>query len=157
MAKKTKGKQEQTGPATIQNRRARHDYAIEESHEAGIELVGPEVKSLYAGNAQLTDGYCKVESGELWLYGVYIAPYEQASRFNVEDRRRRRLLMHRSEIKRIAAKAQEKGFTIIPLNIYFTRGKAKVEVGLGRGKKMYDRRETIKERDEMRRRQRGED
>jgi len=158
MAKKGKSKQEQQGPATIVNRRARHDYQFDETHEAGLMLAGPEVKSIFQGNVQLVDAYCRIDDGELWLCEMYIAPYAQASHYNVDTRRKRKLLMHRSEIKRLQAKAQEKGYAIIPLKIYFnSRGKAKVEIGLGRGKKHYDKRESIKERDEARRQQRGED
>ena len=155
MAKKSKQSQAPSGPATIHNRRARFDYHIEETHEAGIALVGPEVKSIYLGNAQLADGYVKVENGELWLIGVYVAPYEQAYNSNVDTRRTRKLLMHKPEIRRIAAKAQEKGLTIIPLKLYFSHGKAKLEIGLARGKREYDKREAIQAKDERRERQRA--
>jgi SsrA-binding protein len=155
MAKKSKQSKAPSGPATIQNRKARFDFHIEETHEAGIVLVGPEVKSIYLGNAQLTDGYVKVENGELWLIGVYVAPYEQAYNYNVETRRSRKLLMHKAEIRRIAAKAQEKGLTLIPLKLYFNHGKAKLEIALARGRREYDKREAIQEKDERRERQRG--
>jgi SsrA-binding protein len=151
-----KGDLQPTGPATVRNRRARYDYEISETHEAGIALVGPEVKSVYAGNVQLAEGFCKVEAGELWLHNVYIAPYEQASHFNVDPRRPRKLLMHREEIRRIGAKAQEKGLTIIPLRVYFANGRAKVEIGLGRGKRKYDKREQIARKEERRERERYE-
>lgn len=157
MAKKDKRGKEQSGPATIQNRKARHDYEVFDTFEAGIVLIGPEVKSVYKGNVQLTDGYCQVENGELWLKGVYIAPYEQAGRWNVEERRPRKLLMHKSEILRLKAKSQEKGLTIVPLKVYFAHGKAKVQIGLARGKRAYDKREAIAKKDERRARERGQE
>jgi SsrA-binding protein len=157
MAKKTKQQEAPKGPATILNRKARYDYEIVETHEAGIALQGPEVKSVFLGNVQLLDGFCIITNGELWLHGVYIQPYERLGYAKVEVRRPIKLLMHRAEIKRLDAKAKEKGFTIIPLKMYFTRGRAKVEIGLGRGKRQYDKRDAIAAKDERRRSQRGQD
>lgn len=146
-----------SGPATIENRRARHDYFIEDSFEAGIELKGAEVKSLRQGNANLQDAYVQVQDGELWVQGMFIRPYEQANRWAPEERRARRLLAHKNDILRLRQKAQEKGLTLIPLKVYFTRGWAKMEVGIARGKRQYDKRESIKERDIQREMRRGED
>jgi len=132
------------------NRKARHEYHIIESFEAGIELTGTEVKSLRAGKSNLQDSYAKVENGELLLYNMHISPYDQGNRFNHEPKRPRRLLMHRQEIMRLLGKVREKGFSLIPLKVYFKNGWAKVEVSLARGKKLYDRREDMAERDAKR-------
>ncbi|HEY0865766.1 MAG TPA: SsrA-binding protein SmpB [Fimbriimonas sp.] len=150
MAKKTADKKEAQAPKSVQNRRARHDYAIEHSFEAGIVLVGSEVKSLYKGRANLTDAYCRVLNGELWLLNLDIEPYEQATVFQHERRRDRKLLMHRKEIGLIERRSQEKGFAIIPLAIYFKNGRAKVEIALARGKAEYDKRKQIAEQDTRR-------
>ncbi|MCA0361769.1 MAG: SsrA-binding protein SmpB [Armatimonadetes bacterium] len=138
------------GPATIQNRKAGFDYHFEEVHEAGIALVGSEVKSLFLGRANLTDAYCQVSSGELWLFNLDIEPYEFANAFGHERRRKRKLLMHKKEIEQLRRKTEEKGFSLIPAKIYFKEGKCKVSVAVARGKKQYDKRESIKERDEKR-------
>jgi SsrA-binding protein len=130
-------------PRQIQNRKARHDYVIEETHEAGIVLVGSEVKSVYLGRAHLTDSYCRVVNDELWLHNFDIEPYEHSGHYKPERRRDRKLLMHRKEINLLERKAQEKGFTIVPLRAYFKRGKVKIEIGLGRGRKSYDKRDKI--------------
>ncbi|MFZ5649867.1 MAG: SsrA-binding protein SmpB [Bacillota bacterium] len=132
------------------NRRARHEYHIIESFEAGIELSGTEVKSLRAGKANLQDSYARVENGDLLLYNMHISPYDQGNRFNHEPKRTRRLLMHKFEIMRLLGKVREKGFSLIPLKIYFKNGWAKVELALARGKKLYDRREDMAERDAKR-------
>jgi len=134
-----------------QNRKARHEYFILDSVEAGVSLSGTEVKSLRAGRANLTDSYATVEGGEVWLHQVHISPYEPASRFNVEPRRKRKLLLHKREISRLLRQVSEKGVTLIPLRLYFKDGYAKVELGLARGKRLYDKREAIKEKDEERR------
>ena len=126
------------------NRKARHEFQILETFEAGIELRGPEVKSLRAGNVSFQDAHARVQRGELWLHSVHISPYEQANRSNVDPVRARRLLLHRHEIRRLIAKIKEKGLTIVPLEIYFTRGYAKVNLALARGKKLYDKREDLK-------------
>jgi len=126
------------------NRKARQEFQIRETFEAGIELRGPEVKSLRAGNVSFQDAHARVQRGELWLHSVHISPYEQANRSNVDPVRARRLLLHRHEIRRLIAKIKEKGLTIVPLEIYFTRGYAKVNLALARGKKLYDKREDLK-------------
>ena len=133
------------------NRKARHNYTIEETFEAGIVLVGSEVKSLRQGNCSLEDGYAVIKDGEVILRGVHIAPYKQASIYNVDPDRDRRLLLHRREIARLVGKVKERGYTLVPLRIYFKRGYAKVELGLGRGKKLYDKRRKLREEDERRR------
>ena len=132
------------------NRRARHDYAIEETFEAGLVLTGTEIKSLRAGKASLAEAYARIEKGEGWLIGAHIAEWPGASRGNHEPRRPRKLLLHRAQIDQLAGKTQAKGLTLIPLKIYVTRGHAKIELGLGRGKKQYDRRREIAARDARR-------
>lgn len=130
------------------NRKAFRDYEILEKLEGGIALAGSEVKSLRQAKASLDDSFARIEGGELFLYNAYIAPYEQASYLNVESKRQRKLLLHRGQIKRLADKTAQRGFTIIPLKMYFnSRGLVKVELALARGKKFYDRREDIKRRD----------
>jgi len=131
----------------VQNRKARHDYHIEDRIEAGIALIGTEVKSLRMGRASLQDSYAEVLGGEVFLRNAHIDQYEPASRFNHDPLRPRRLLLHKSEIRRLAAKVSEKGYTLIPLSIYFKDGKAKVDLALARGKKSYDKREAIRQRD----------
>jgi SsrA-binding protein len=133
-----------------ENRKARHDYHIHESYEAGIVLTGTEVKSLRAGKANLKDSYARIDKGELMLHNLHISPYEQGNRFNHEPLRTRKLLMHREEINKLLGKTQEKGYTLIPLKLYFTRGKAKLQLGLATGKKNYDKRQDIAERDAKR-------
>ncbi|MBV6456987.1 MAG: SsrA-binding protein [Fimbriimonadaceae bacterium] len=147
---KAKKLDRQEGPATIQNRRARFDYIIEESFEAGIVLVGSEVKSLYRGRANLTDAYCQINNGELFVFELDIEPYDHASIFLQPRRRERKLLMHRHEIELIERKSREKGYTLIPLKAYFKNGRVKLEIGLARGKKQFDKREQIKEKDTRR-------
>lgn len=134
----------ETGRRLIaQNKKARHDYHIEDTYEAGIVLQGTEVKSLRAGRASLVDGFCDVEDGEVFLHQVHIPTYTQGTWTNHEVRRRRKLLLNRSEIDRIDAKIREKGYTLIPLTMYFKDGRAKVEIALARGKKLYDKRQAI--------------
>lgn len=129
------------------NRKAYHDYHVEETLEAGIVLMGSEVKSIANGKINLTDAYCRVLDGELWLLHAHVSHYDPAARYGHEERRKRKLLAHRKEIDRLQAKILQKGLTLIPLKVYFKGGKAKVEVGLCRGKREYDKRETIKEKD----------
>jgi SsrA-binding protein len=129
------------------NRKARHDYFIIETMEAGIVLHGSEVKSLRMGQANLRDSYARVDRGELFLFNMHISPYEQGSHFNPDPRRPRKLLMHRREIKRLVGKTTERGLTLVPLQLYFSEGKAKVELALGRGKRDYDRRDDIERRE----------
>ncbi len=126
------------------NRKARHEFEILETVEAGIALKGPEVKSLREGKVSFQDAFARVDRGELWLHSLHVSPYEQANRFNVDPVRPRKLLLHRHEIRRLASKVDEKGLTLVPLEIYFARGYAKVLLALARGKKLYDKRETLK-------------
>ena len=133
------------------NRRARHDYKIEETMEAGLVLTGTEVKSLRVNGCSLTDGYVRLKGREAWLVNVQIPAYEQGTFFSQhEPRRDRKLLLHARELKRLVGTLQEKGFALLPLRLYFKRGRVKAELGLGRGKKHYDKRETIKKRDAQR-------
>ena len=132
------------------NKRARFDYAIDEVFEAGLVLQGTEVKSLRAGRATLKDAYAEVRDGEMFLLHAHINQYEQANRFNHEPERPRKLLLHKREIHRLAGKTQERGLTLIPTRMYFSRGKAKVELGLGKGKRQYDKRQDMKRRDAQR-------
>ncbi|MDQ7822814.1 MAG: SsrA-binding protein SmpB [Candidatus Eremiobacteraeota bacterium] len=125
------------------NRKAYHEYFIDEKLEAGIVLTGTEVKSLRRGKASLTESYAIVRSGECWLVSAHISPYEEGNIYNHEPLRTRKLLLHRDEIKRLHAKVAEKGFTLVPIRMYFKRGKAKVELGIARGKKLYDKREAL--------------
>ncbi|SHF61101.1 SsrA-binding protein SmpB [Desulforamulus putei] len=134
-----------------ENRRARHEYHILETYEAGIALTGTEVKSLRAGKANLQDSFARVENGEMMLYNMHISPYEQGNRFNHEPKRTRRLLMHKQEILRLYGKVREKGLALIPLKVYFNpRGRVKVELALAQGKKSFDKRQDIAARDAKR-------
>ena len=128
------------------NRRARHDYFIEETYEAGLVLQGSEVKSLRDGKANLKDSYARIDKGEAFLVNAHISPYFAASRFNHDPTRKRKLLLHSQQIRRLTGKVKERGLTLIPLRLYFKNGRAKVELGLARGKKMYDKRETLRKR-----------
>jgi SsrA-binding protein len=138
-----------------QNKRARHDYAIEDVYEAGLVLTGTEVKSLRAGRASLVDGYALIKDGEAWLQNVHIPQYTEGTWTNHEPRRPRKLLLHRTEIGRLVGKTREGGRTLIPLSLYFKDGKAKVEIGLARGKKSYDKRVALAERQADREMQRA--
>ena len=138
-----------------QNKKARHNYSIEDTYEAGIALVGTEVKSLREGRANLGDSYGKIKNGELFLVDAHISPYSHANRFNHDPLRTRKLLLHKKEIRRLIGKVQERGFTLIPLRLYFSNGKAKVELGLGKGKKLFDKRETLKRKTMERDMERG--
>ncbi len=129
------------------NRRARFDYEILDTVEAGLVLVGPEVKSLRAGQASLSDAYATIRSGEAYLVNAHIPPYKEAGRENVDPRRERKLLLHRSEIARWKGKVAERGLTLVPLSLYFKDGRAKVEIGLARGKRKGDKRQAIRERE----------
>ncbi len=132
------------------NRRAFHDYFIDDRLEAGIVLTGTEIKSLRAGRINLSDGYARILNDEAFLENVHIAPYEQGARENPDPLRRRRLLLHRAQIRDLSRTVRQKGFTIVPLKVYLTKGRAKVELGLARGKKQYDKRQAIAERDARR-------
>lgn len=133
-----------------ENRKARYDYSIIESLECGIELVGTEVKSLKTGRFSFTDSYARIKEGELFLVGFHITPYPFGNLFNHDPDRERRLLVHKQEIKRLKRKTDEKGYTLIPLRIYLKKGYVKLEIGIAVGKKMHDKREAIKERDQKR-------
>jgi SsrA-binding protein len=128
------------------NKKARHEYFIEDTYEAGVVLTGTEVKSLREGRASLVDGFAQVRDGELWMYNVHIPEYNQGTWNNHAPRRMRKLLLHRSEIQKLIGKTKESGLTLIPLELYFKDGKAKIELGLARGKKDYDKRQTLLER-----------
>ena len=132
------------------NRKARHDYHIEDVYEAGLVLSGTEVKSLRAGRASLIDGFASIDRGEAWLENVHIPEFEQGSWTNHSTRRKRKLLLNRKEIAKLAGKTSESGYTLVPLSLYFKDGYAKVELGLAKGKKAYDKRQTLKERDAQR-------
>ncbi|GMU51381.1 MAG: SsrA-binding protein [Candidatus Xenobia bacterium] len=132
------------------NRKARHEYHILETIECGLVLVGTEVKSLRQGKANLTDAYAVVQQNEVWLYNLHISPFDKGNRFNHDPLRPRKLLLHRMEIRRLIGKTQEKGLTLIPLRLYFLNGKVKVELALGKGKKLYDKRESEAARDAQR-------
>jgi len=132
------------------NRKARHDYDIIETYDAGVVLTGTEIKSVRAHRVNLQDAFAAVERGELWLFNMHISPYEPGSRDNPTSRRTRKLLMHKREINRLLGRTVEKGLTIVPLKIYLERGYAKVELGLARGRRQYDKREAIAEREARR-------
>lgn len=137
------------------NRRARHEYEIEEIYEAGVVLTGTEVKSLRAGRASIQEAFARVEQDEVWLYHMHIPPYEAGNIFNHDPLRRRKLLLHRSQIRRLFGRAQQKGYTLVPLRLYFRRGVAKVELGIARGKRQYDKRAAIARREAERQVQRA--
>lgn len=134
----------------VKNRKARHDYAVLDTYEAGLVLTGTEVKSLREGKANLKDSYAREEAGEVFLHNLHISEYGQGNRFNHDPARVRKLLLHRHEIARLKGRVQEKGLTLVPLRLYFKRGKAKVELALARGKRDYDRRHDIAKRDARR-------
>ncbi len=145
---------ERGSKVVAQNKKARYDYHIEDTFEAGLVLTGTEVKSLRAGRASLVDGFAEVEGGEVWLSGVHIPEYTQGTWTNHEPRRRRKLLLHRLEIERLSSRVAERGLTIVPLSLYFKDGRAKVEIALARGKRTYDKRQALAEKDARREAQR---
>ena len=132
------------------NRKARHDYAIEERFEAGIVLTGSEVKSLRGGRASLTEAYARVDGREVWIENMHIPPYESGEKRGYDPKRRRKLLLKRGEIERLVGKTAEKGLTLVPMRLYFTHGLAKLEIGLGRGKRAYEKRQSLAEREHRR-------
>lgn len=132
------------------NRRARHEFLIEETIEAGLALMGSEVKALREGKANLKDSFGRIENGEVWLWNAHISPYGPASQFGHEPTRTRKLLLHRQEIERLQGKVKERGLTLVPLRLYFKNGRAKVELALARGKKQHDKREAIRDREQRR-------
>ena len=129
------------------NKKAYFDYFIDDTVEAGIVLSGNEVKSIKLQNASLKDSFCKIERGELWLKNMFVAPYAKGSVFNSEERRDRKLLLHRAELSKLEGKVRQKGITLVPLKLYFKGNRVKVEIGLCRGKKLYDKRESAREKD----------
>ena len=133
----------QSGKIIAQNKKAWHDYFVDEKYEAGIALFGTEVKSIRAGAVNLKDSYCSIKNGELFMVGAHISPYEKGNIFNREPRRERKLLMHKREIMKINGMLTQKGYTLIPLSLYFSGKNVKVELGLCRGKKLYDKRDSI--------------
>lgn len=134
-----------------ENRKARHDFHIEETYEAGLVLTGTEIKSIRAGRVNLRDSHARIERGEVILYNMHIAPYEHGNRYNHDPERPRKLLLHRQEIDRLYGKVRMKGYALIPLRLYLRNGRAKIELALARGKKLYDKREDIAEREARRR------
>ena len=132
------------------NKKAFHDYFIEEQYECGIVLVGTEVKSLRMGKCSIKESWVRIENGELWIMGMNISPYEKGNIFNVDPLRVRKLLVHKSEISKLDNKVSRDGYTLVPLDVYFSKGRAKVKIGLAKGKKLYDKRETIAKKDRAR-------
>jgi SsrA-binding protein len=141
------GKEETGETLVTTNRRARHEYSILDTYETGIVLTGTEVKSLRQGTANLADGYAMIRDGELWLFGMHISPYAHGSYSNVDPLRRRKLLVHKKELRKLAARVQDKGLTLIPLKVYFAHGIAKLQLGVCRGKREYDKRQDIAKRE----------
>ncbi len=129
------------------NKKAYHDYFIDEKYEAGIELHGTEVKSIRMGKCSVKESFIRIENGEVFVYGMHVSPYEKGNIFNKDPLRVKKLLLHKAEINKLAGKVAEKGYTLVPLQVYLTRGKVKVEIGLARGKKLYDKRADIAKKD----------
>jgi SsrA-binding protein len=132
------------------NKKAFHDYFIDETYEAGIALHGTEVKSLRMGKCSIKEAFVRIENGEVYIYGMHVSPYEKGNIFNKDPLRVKKLLMHKYEINKLSGKIKEKGYTLVPLQVYFKEGKVKVEIGLARGKKLYDKREDIAKKDSRR-------
>ena len=132
------------------NKKAYHDYFIDEKYEAGLVLPGTEVKSLRLGKCSVKEAFVRIENSEVWIYGMHISPYEKGNIFNRDPLRPKKLLMHKDEIRKLTGKISEKGFTIVPLQVYFKDGRAKIEIGLARGKKLYDKRQDIAKKDQRR-------
>ncbi|CAH0344767.1 SsrA-binding protein SmpB [Bacillus sp. CECT 9360] len=138
------------GKQVAQNKKANHDYFIEETFESGIVLQGTEIKSIRAGKVQMRDSFAKIESGEVYLHNMHISHYEQGNRYNHEPLRTRKLLLHRKQISKLIGETKEEGYTIVPLKVYLKNGFAKVLIGLGKGKKQYDKREDLKQKEAKR-------
>lgn len=138
-----------------QNKKATHDYFVLEKYETGIELFGTEVKSIRQGRVNLKDSWCSIDKGEIFAVGMHISPYEQGNIFNRDPLRKKRLLMHKREIRRLYSKVKQEGLTLVPLSVYFKNGRAKLEIGLCKGKKNYDKRETAAKKDAQRDIERG--
>ncbi len=132
------------------NKKAYFDYFIEETYECGIELVGTEVKSVRMGKCSVKEAFVRIRQGEVWVYGMHISPYEKGNIFNKDPLRERRLLMHRQEIRKLASRVDQQGYTLVPLKVYLRGSLVKVEIGLARGKKLYDKRESIAKKDQKR-------
>ncbi|KON86389.1 single-stranded DNA-binding protein [Sporosarcina globispora] len=139
-----------TGKMVAQNKKAYHDYAIEETYEAGIVLQGTEIKSIRAGKVNLKDSYARIQNNEIYLFGMHVSPYEQGNRYNHDPLRTRKLLLHRKEINKLIGESKEVGYSIVPLKMYLKNGYAKVLIGLARGKKKYDKREDLKKKEAKR-------
>ena len=132
------------------NKKARHDYFIEDVYEAGLVLTGTEIKSMRQGKCSIKEAFVRIENGEVYVYGMHISPYEKGNIFNRDPLRPKKLLMHKQEIHKLSGKLAEKGLTLVPLQVYFKNGRAKVEIGLARGKKLYDKRQDIAKKDQRR-------
>lgn len=143
-------KQRETQKLIANNKKAYHDYFIDETYEAGIALHGTEVKSMRQGKCSIKEAFVRIENGEVFVYGMNVSPYEKGNIFNKDPLRVKKLLMHRYEINKLGSKVAEKGYTLVPLQVYFKEGKVKVEIGLARGKKLYDKREDIAKKDARR-------
>lgn len=142
--------QKETQKLIANNKKAYHDYFIEENYEAGIALHGTEVKSMRQGKCSIKESFIRIENGEMFVYGMHVSPYEKGNIFNKDPLRVKKLLLHRQEINKLAGKVAEKGLTLVPLQVYFRNGKVKVEIGLARGKKLYDKRQDIAKKDQRR-------
>jgi len=143
-------KQKEKQKLIANNKKAYHDYFIEESYEAGIALHGTEVKSMRMGKCSIKESFIRIENGEVYVYGMHVSPYEKGNIFNKDPLRIKKLLLHRYEINKLSGKVAEKGLTLVPLQVYFKEGKVKVEIGLARGKKLYDKRQDIAKKDQRR-------
>lgn len=143
-------KQKETQKLIANNKKAYHDYFIEESYEAGIALHGTEVKSMRQGKCSIKESFIRIENGEVYVYGMHVSPYEKGNIFNKDPLRVKKLLLHKYEINKLSGKVAEKGLTLVPLQVYFKEGKVKVEIGLARGKKLYDKRQDIARKDQRR-------
>jgi len=132
------------------NKKAYHDYFIDETYEAGIALHGTEVKSMRLGKCSIKESFIRIENGEVYVYGMHVSPYEKGNLFNKDPLRVKKLLLHRAEINKLQGRIKEKGYTLVPLEVYFNEGKVKLQIGLARGKKLYDKRESIAKKDQQR-------
>ncbi|MGN0371136.1 MAG: SsrA-binding protein SmpB [Butyrivibrio sp.] len=144
------GKESNGFKLVANNKKAFFDYFIEDKFEAGISLVGTEVKSIRMGKVSIKESYIKIENGEVFIYNMHVSPYEKGNIFNREPLRTRKLLLHKAEINKLEGKSSEKGYTIVPLQVYLKEGKVKLEIGLGKGKKLYDKRDSIAKKDQRR-------
>ena len=142
--------EKETQKLVANNKKAYHDYFIDETYETGIALHGTEVKSIRMGKCSIKESFIRIENGEVFVYGMHVSPYEKGNIFNKDPLRVKKLLMHRSEINKLMGKIKEKGYTLVPLQVYFKKGRVKVEIGLARGKKLYDKRADISKKDQKR-------